>query len=83
MKLNIKTGLITQLPDLNVGRLNFGLCNVCNYLYAIGGYNSRRRGNITVKDLERFNVMGNDDEWKILDQRYPDNYGLGLAVVVV
>jgi hypothetical protein len=36
-----------------------------------------------VKEFERCNVIGNDDDWEILSRSFPDNYGLGISVVVV
>jgi hypothetical protein len=79
LRVNKKTQELKICSKLNQGRFAFGLCNIGNFIYVLGGLTSMDN---SLDHCERYDVL--EDKWTVLPKRVhlpKPKYGITLEAV--
>jgi hypothetical protein len=77
--IDLSHATVAEKACMVTGRLKHGIALICNYVYAIAGWNSAAAGSDNaIKSCERYDV--NTDKWSPLPEF--DQWGFSVALVV-
>ena len=75
LKIDIKSGEITERSQMIEGRCDFGFCHIGQRIYVCGGYSDEEQN---VFDCTAYDVLR--DHWTRINADIPDTFSTGITV---
>ena len=81
--LSLTSNTVTRKSDMKLGRLSFGVCNICNYIYVAGGA-TMLPGSLMIDQTahcERYDII--QDRWETIETARLPSACVALSLIPI